>query len=196
MVTPPKIYSCSEWGAVPADHAFSMTRPTAAILHHMATPNRPLESSPALAKQRAFQLARDCQQAHMGSNGWADTGQNFTVSRDGVVLEGRHGSLIAAQHGFTVRGAHAADGSIDYNQDLGIENEGTYSTAPMPKEQWNALVALLGWLTFVCGVETATIIGHRDTGIATACPGNWLESQLPELRHQARLLKLEHQALH
>ena len=89
-----------------------------------------------------------------------------------------------------MHGAHAADGAIDFNQDFGIENEGTYDFISMPSKQWQALVGLVGWLAYVCRIDTQDVIGHRDTGIATDCPGQWLESRLPALRQQARLLKL------
>ena len=190
MSTAPKIYTCAEWGAVPPSYAFPRTDPTAIVIHHMDYPNRALAPNPDQAKQLAFQLARACQRDHMQVNGWADTGQSFTVSRDGIILEGRHGTLQAALQGQSVHAAHAADGTIDFNQDFGIENEGTYDSAQMPPPQWRALVDLVGWLTWICKIDTALVIGHRDTGIATDCPGQWLESRLPALRQQARQNKL------
>lgn len=186
----PRIYTCQEWGAQPPAHSFAQTRPQKIIVHHMDYPNRPLESDPAQACRIAFELARACQRDHMHNNGWADTGQSFTISRDGIICEGRHGALQAARLGHNVRSAHAADGRIDDNDDFGIENEGTYTSAAMPKKQWDALVSLCAWLAFQCNIDTAQILGHRDTGIATACPGAWLEAQLPTLRQQAHTLKL------
>ena len=156
----------------------------------MATPNRPLISDPVLAKHRAFEIAKRCQDDHMDGNGWADTGQHFTVTRDGIVLEGRTGSLAAAMEGMCVRGAHAADGGIDYNDSFGIECEGTYTADVVPPRQMRALVDLLAWLCFKCRIDTSTILGHRDTGIATACPGDWLHSQLPSIREQAHNAKI------
>ncbi len=190
MNTPPRIYTCEEWGAAPADHPFPRTRPKAIVVHHMDYPNRSLEPDPDKARLLAFRLARACQRDHMQVNGWADTGQHFTVSRDGIILEGRHGSLEAAKSGQAVHGAHAADAGIDFNSDWGIENEGTYDFTRMPSKQWQALVQLVGWLARVCSIDTAHVIGHRDTGIATDCPGQWLEGQLPLLRQQARQAKL------
>ena len=189
-MNPPRIYSCAEWGAQPPDHPFQSVTPHKIVIHHMAYPNRALESDPAQARRTAFELARACQRDHQHNNGWADTGQSFTISRDGLICEGRHGALQAAQNGHNVRSAHCADGRIDCNNDFGIENEGTYSSASMPKKQWNALVALAAWLAFKCNIDTAQILGHQNTGIATACPGAWLEAQLPTLRSQAHILKL------
>ena len=178
------VYSCAEWGAAPAAHAFDRTTPKVVVVHHMDWPNRPLITDPAKALVRACNVARSCQQQHMVGNGWADTGQNFTVTRDGIVLEGRHGSLMAALHGQSVRAAHAADPDTgaDANDSPGIECEGTYSTATMPAPQWAALLDLCAWLCHQDKIDSTWIIGHRDTGCRTECPGNWLESQLPALR--------------
>ncbi len=174
---------------MPPVHSFPITNPSAIVIHHMDYPNRALQPDPDQAREIAFQLARACQRDHMQVNGWADTGQHFTVSRDGVILEGRHGSLQAALTGKAVHGAHAADGNIDFNDDWGIENEGTYDFVSMPARQWQALVQLVAWLATVCHIDTAKVIGHRDTGIATDCPGQWLWSRLPALRQQAHQLK-------
>jgi hypothetical protein len=187
---PPQIYTCAEWGAKAPAHPFEQTNPTAIVIHHMDTPNRALESDPDQAIHRAFTLARACQQDHMQVNGWADTGQSYTISRDGVICEGRHGTLAATLKGHSVHAAHAADGNIDFNFDFGIENEGTYDFLSMPGKQWRSLVQLTGWLAWICQIDTAKIIGHRDTGISTDCPGKWLESRLPALRQQARQYKL------
>lgn len=192
----PKIFSCAEWGAAPPAHALDPDKPTGIVVHHMDYPNRALEPDPDKAKLAAFHLARACQHDHMQVNGWADTGQSFTVSRDGIILEGRHGSLAAAQAGHSIHGAHAADGAIDFNRDFGVENEGTYDDVEMPSKQWLALTKLVAWLSSICKLDTAKIIGHRDTGISTDCPGKWLEAQLPKLRHEAHQLLLSWHAKH
>lgn len=192
VVSEPRIYSCDEWGARPPLHAFAATTPTSVVWHHMATPNRPLISDPQAALQKAYEIARQCQADHMDGNGWADTGQHFTITRDGIILEGRHGSLAAARAGHCIRGAHAADAATgaDANSDFGIEAEGTYTSEPVPQALWNALIHLTAWLCQQTRLDSATLRGHRDTGCRTACPGDWLERQLPRARHEVHNLKL------
>lgn len=185
MVTLPGgvvVYTTSDWNARPPTHGFAATTPTNMILHHMVYPNRAPIASYDDAVQFAFSIAARCQNDHMDTNGWADTGQHFTVSIDGIVLEGRHGSLDALLNRHCIRGAHAADGGIDFNDSWGTEHEGTYDTVHMPAAQWDASTRLHAAIAFLCGLDSASAIGHRDTGIATACCGNWLESQLPQFR--------------
>src|ERR1041385_8510885 len=122
------IYSCAEWGAQDPGQMFAATKATDPIVHHMGTENRGLASSHDEAVRIAFRLARDCQAMHMRSNGWSDTGQDFTVSRDGIILEGRHGALAALLAGHCERGAHCADPDVGVydNNSWGTEHEGSY----------------------------------------------------------------------
>ena len=181
------VYETADWGArAPLYSPFATTRPTNAVVHHMDWPNRPLIEDPAAALEQAFSVARRCQADHMDGNGWADTGQHFTVTREGVVLEGRHGSLAALLAGHCIHGAHAADNSVDPpvddNNSWGVEHEGTYSTEQPPDVQWDASVKLYAVLCHLTHLDSATILGHRDTGCSTACPGDDFESLLPRFR--------------
>ncbi len=193
MNPPMHIYSCAEWQARPVDQVFAVTDPTDMVLHHMDWPNRPLITATAEAVSRAFQVARQCQADHMDNNGWSDTGQNFTITREGIVLEGRHGSLAALLTGHSVRAAHAADPDTgaDDNNSPGTEHEGTYVTDEMPAAQWNASVQFHAWMSHQLNMDTAMIKGHRQTGCQTDCPGDWFESQIPRFRLEAHQAKLK-----
>lgn len=186
------VYTCDEWQARPPLHSFATTTPTNMVLHHMDYPNRASIPDHNLAIQTAFRLARTCQSDHMDNRGWSDTGQHFTVSIDGIICEGRHGSLAALLSGHCIRGAHAADPETgaDDNNSWGTEHEGTYMTAQMPPAQWNASVQLHAAIAFLCNLDSATIIGHRDTGCSTSCPGDWFESQIPQFRTAVHNQKL------
>jgi hypothetical protein len=188
-----EVYRTAEWGARAPRAAFNATVPTNMVLHHMDFPNRDPIADRAAATQAAFELAKTCQNDHMDGNGWSDTGQHFTVSIDGVICEGRHGSLDALLARHCIHGAHAADDTvsppIDDNQSWGTEHEGTYDTVHMPAAQWNASVKLHAAIAMLCNLDTATIIGHRDTGIATDCPGKWFHAQIPQFRAEAHTAK-------
>jgi hypothetical protein len=191
LVTGIVVYETADWGARAPKATFESTTPTDMVVHHMDWPNRPLipDYSPAdhsAVVSFAFDVARRCQVDHMDSNDWSDTGQHFTVTRDGIVLEGRHGSLAALLAGHCIRGAHAADSAVsppvNDNNSWGVEHEGTYTDVAMPDVQWDASSRLYAAIAHYCSLDTATIKGHRDTGCATECPGSWLESQLPRFR--------------
>jgi len=93
----------------------------------------------------AREVARRIQHSHMVTDHhWADTGQHFTISRGGLILEGRHGSREAARAGRVVEGAHAvsSDGSANRTW-FGIEIEGDNRQADrVTAPQYSALVEL------------------------------------------------------
>ncbi|MGA9770530.1 MAG: peptidoglycan recognition family protein [Blastocatellia bacterium] len=188
-----KIYSTGEWGASPPrSSSFARQSAQGIIVHNTENANRPPLSGEA-EKQAAFRIARSIQHDHMSriENGvhWADTGQNFTVSRGGIIMEGRHGSLSAAQAGQVVRGAHA--NSATYNRTwFGIELEGYYVTQyAMTDQQWEALAELCAWLAFWGDFDARQVKGHRQVS-STDCPGLVMD-HLDELMRRVAVRKAE-----
>lgn len=174
----PKVYLREDWGARPprvVPQVLSRT-PDHIVVHHTATANAVAES-----KERAFELSRGIQNWHMDNNGWYDTGQHFTISRGGYLMEGRNGSLSAVRDLRHVLGAHTANHN---SHTLGIENEGTYTSEQPPRALMASLIESLAWLCTVYALEPATaIVGHRDYN-ATSCPGDELYALLPFLREE------------
>src|SRR5688500_18970935 len=119
----PRIFTTVEWGAKPVTSTFPKSQGRGIVIHNTGHPNRAPKTG-AAEKTKAFDLARSIQHDHMVvDHNWADTGQHFLISRGGLILEGRHGSLAAAQNGKVVRAAHA--GSTIHNAEwFGIELEG------------------------------------------------------------------------
>ncbi|WP_180970084.1 peptidoglycan recognition protein family protein [Deinococcus planocerae] len=174
-VAAPPVASTATWKAQPPREAITLlgTRPTRVIVHHTASANVTDTS-----QEHAYALARSIQQSHF-DRGWIDSGQHFTISRGGSVVEGRHRSLEAAQGGTGhVRGAHC-EGFNDVS--VGIENEGTYTSATPPAAQYDALVRLCAWLCGQYGIPATELYGHRDF-VNTTCPGDALYAKLPGLR--------------
>src|SRR4051812_46537529 len=177
-VPEPRIYSCTEWGARAASTAVTVLnyKPSYIVIHHTATSN-----AAATTQAAAFSLARSIQAFHMDSNGWIDSGQNFTVSRGGFAMEGRHRSLETLHGGTSfVHGAHVGAGNVN-SESIGIENEGTYTSATPPDALFDRLTDLCAYICDKYGIASNQIFGHRDF-MATACPGNILYGMLPELR--------------
>ena len=167
-----------------------------AFVHHTVTAN---DYTPEQSASMVLGIAK----YHRDTNGWNDIGYNFLVDQYGQVFEGRAGGIDQA-----VIGAHAQG----YNsQSTGVAVLGTFSDVPIPEAAMAAITQLLGWklslhgvpceggLTIVSGggslnrypsgtpVAMQRISGHRD-GDATACPGDALYAQLPELRRRAAAL--------
>jgi hypothetical protein len=71
----------------------------------------------------------------------------------------------------------------NYNSSgIGIENEGLYMTVGPTQALTNSLVQTLTWLCGAYGLNpNSALRGHRGFN-ATACPGDVLYAQLPELR--------------
>lgn len=174
----PGIASTSAWGARAPSSAVTVlsAKPKYIVIHHTATSN-----STGTTQSAAYSLARGIQNYHMDNNGWIDTGQQFTVSRGGYAMEGRHRSLERLNLGSgMVRGAHVGAGNVN-SESIGIENEGLYTSVSPPSALYNKLVDLCAYICDQYGLPASQIFGHRDF-MATACPGNVLYGMLPGLR--------------
>jgi hypothetical protein len=183
--TEPRVFTTAEWGAAPARLAHFPERLAAGIVvHNTEGANRdPLAGDAEFAA--ASEMARRIQHSHMVTDHhWADTGQHFTISRGGLILEGRHGSHEAARAGRVVEASHAVsrDGSANRVK-FGIEVEGDNRRADrVTDQQYSALVELCAWLTKWRGLQVLPIQGHMDVLAGhTDCPGLF-ERHLPSLR--------------
>jgi peptidoglycan hydrolase-like protein with peptidoglycan-binding domain len=171
----PTIHPTSEWGALPPTSPVQVLNrpPTKLFVHHTDSPN-----STDYSLKHGYDLARAIQRDHM-NRGWIDSGQQFTLTRGGFTLEGRHRSLEAVQNGHEhVLGAHC----FAQNEfAVGIENEGTYMTVAPRAEHYAALVELSVYICRQFGIRSYQIYGHRNFN-ATDCPGDKLYAMLPRLR--------------
>ncbi len=173
----PRIYSTAEWGArspqtdiVILDHV-----PTYIVVHHTVEPGNTEDYS----LEHAMEICRAIQDFHMDERGWGDTGQQFTISRGGYHLEGRHESLDVVRGGTRhVQGANVGGHNSEV---IGIENEGLYTDVDVPDALWDSLVAMVAWIAGQYGRPVENIMGHRDFN-STECPGDVLYGRLPELR--------------
>jgi hypothetical protein len=171
----PRIYTRAEWGArAPSSSAQIINKPDHLVVHHTASGN-----VTDLSLSRAFRLSRSIQDHHQLTNGWADTGNQLTISRGGFVMEGRNRTLTALGQGRNVLGAQTANHN---SHTLGIENEGIYVSARPTQQLWDSLVDTLAWLCDVYDLNPhQSIVGHRDY-VATQCPGDVFYAMLPDLR--------------
>lgn len=173
----PRIYSTSEWGARPPNQQIVVLDrvPTYIVVHHTAEPG----NSEDYSLEHAMEICRSIQNFHMDGQGWGDSGQQFTNSRGGFVLEGRHQSLDVVRGGTQhVQGANVGGRNSEV---IGIENEGLYTEVDVPAALWTSLVQLVAWIATQYGRPVTDIMGHRDFN-STECPGGVLYGRLQELR--------------
>ncbi|GHJ42083.1 peptidoglycan recognition family protein [Streptomyces sp. TS71-3] len=172
----PTVYDTTAWGARPPSSPVSLAGndPNKIVVHHTAFAN-----TPDTGQAGSFAIAHEIQDLHMDTNGWIDTGQHFTISRSGLVMEGRHRSLERLRAGSDmVVGAHTVGQN---SQGIGIENNGTYITATPPQVLYTSLVAFCAYICSQYGLDPSEIYGHRDFD-DTQCPGDVLYGMLPQLR--------------
>jgi N-acetyl-anhydromuramyl-L-alanine amidase AmpD len=172
----PPIVDCAGWTAR-ANSAIVPVwnrRPVKILVHHTAGPNQA-----DVSRAAAYRMSRGIQNFHMDVRGWIDTGQHFTISRGGVLMEGRHRSLELLRIGKRqVEGAHCTGQNVVA---IGIENEGIYQDANPPVALWNRLRDTCAYICRQYGIRPTEIYGHRDFK-NTICPGNRLYGMLPRLR--------------
>jgi hypothetical protein len=172
----PYIIDCASWDARPPNGTIQITGNTTnkIILHHMDFPN-----VTDYSRAHAIALAQQCQDLHMDTNGWIDTGQHFTVSRGGYVLEGRHQSLSTLDAGeHQVVAAHCPG---ENGNAIGIENEGTYITETPPAALVDSLVQLCSDVAVQFRLNPWDIFGHWDF-CETDCPGIAFYQMFPGIR--------------
>ena len=171
----PRVYTTKEWGAREAEREVRVVSgpPRYIVVHHTFTDN-----VTDLSAARGFRLSRAIQNHHM-NRGWGDSGQHFTISRGGFVMEGRTGSLDATLRGGYVVGTHVR-GANDYT--VGIECEGTYNTVLPPRQLMASLVRTCAWLCTRYDLDPREVIVPHKKFNGTACCGHRWAPTLPSLR--------------
>jgi hypothetical protein len=175
-VPEPNIFDTTAWDARPPSSPVSLAgnNPNKIIVHHTAFAN-----TADTGTSGSFAIAHEIQDLHMDTNGWIDSGQHFTISRSGIIMEGRHRSLERLLDGNDmVVGAHTVGQNT---QGIGIENNGTYTSVAPPSILYASLVSLCSYICYQYGLDPSEIYGHRDFN-DTECPGDVLYGMLPQLR--------------
>jgi N-acetyl-anhydromuramyl-L-alanine amidase AmpD len=184
----PKIFTTAEWGARSPNSTNFAKRPAAGLLIHNTEHSNRAPLAGDAEKFKAFSLARSIQKDHL-DRGWADTGQHFLISRGGLIMEGRHGSLRAAKEGKVARGAHA-NSNVHNTTWFGIELEGdNRAEFKVAAPQWAALIELCAWLASWGSFDPRNIKGHLEVS-STDCPGKVMD-HLAELRDRVKSRKAE-----
>ncbi|GAA1674396.1 hypothetical protein GCM10010977_27640 [Citricoccus zhacaiensis] len=189
----PKIITRAQWGAdesVVQDWGTPSTDLQAMYVHHTAGSNNYSASG-------AYAQIRGIFKYHAVSLNWGDIGYQFLVDKYGNIFQGRRGSIEKP-----VQGAQAGG----FNSDtIGISAMGDYDVASAPAPMVRSIEKVLAWQAYRYDVDPTatvtltqrgkssarwsdgtrvtvpTILGHRVTN-TTACPGRYLNAQLPTIR--------------
>jgi hypothetical protein len=160
----PPLITRQQWGADPPIGAYIPHNPYRLTQHHTAG-MRVSTLSEGIAEMQFIQ------NFHQYGRGWQDIGYHFCLDDSGRIYEG----VPADYRGTHVGGANTGNVGISYMGNF--QETGQFPTV----QALQSLVNIWSWLAFHYGVNPDSLYGHRNYN-ATACPGDHLYSELPDLR--------------
>jgi len=175
-----EIITCPEWGALKPKSGLVTVPASKRIIFHHTAGHHPEVSNPSNeSRQESILYARSIQKFHM-RQGWTDTGQNFLVCRNGLILQGRWLTVSAIQAKHMVRSAHCPG----QNDQIGIEHE-HLGTEKMTPKQREASARLMAWIADQYGRKTVLPVDPHSKHFATSCPAN-LKADIAAIRKRAQ----------
>jgi N-acetyl-anhydromuramyl-L-alanine amidase AmpD len=131
-------------------------KPQYIVVHHSAT-----------ADNKSFNDTVTIRKNHI-AQGWIDIGYHYTVEYvDGKVM-------VQQGRPEWQRGAHCDYGGMNFKS-VGICVIGNFNLYPPPDEMLAALVKLIKSIRMKYKIPIDKVVGHKDTGAATACPGKYFK---------------------
>jgi hypothetical protein len=177
------IVTCPEWGARPPKQTLELVgKPARIIFHHTASHHKEISGPGDESFAESIRYAHAIQNFHMDTRRWNDSGHNFLVCRNGVVLQGRWLTVSAIEAGHMVRSAHCPG----QNDQIGIEHE-HQGTEAMTLAQMLASAELMVWIAQRLKRRTVLPVEPHSRYIATDCPSN-LTAQISTIRHRAQAI--------
>ena len=177
---PIEIITCPQWGARKPRQGIQTVGPAVRIIiHHTAGHHAEINTPSTESRDEAIRYARDIQAFHMDTNGWIDSGHNFLVCRNGMILQGRWLTVSAIQASHMVNSAHCPG----QNHNVGIEHE-HLGAEGMTNAQRASSARLIAWISDQYGKDTALPLAPHKEFFPTACPAN-LETEIPNLTSKA-----------
>jgi hypothetical protein len=194
-----KIIGCPEWGAIPPHGGFNSIiwtpKPADEIIIHHTAGHHPEVSLPQNESHlEALMYVRAIQHSHMSpsptdpSKPWKDSGQNFTVMRNGEIYQGRWRTIRAIQHQRMVVSAHCPG----KNDQIGIEHEHA-GHEEMTLIQKEASAWLQAWIALNYGKKDPLKANPHSKYVNTSCPVN-LVDDIGDMRDRANWL-MDHQSV-
>jgi hypothetical protein len=177
-----RIIGCSSWGAKKPKRGLKIVPKSKRILfHHTAGHHREIDTPNKQTIAESMRYARDIQSFHMGpQRGWVDSGHNFLVCRNGVIIQGRWLTVSAIRAGHMVESAHCPG----QNDQIGIEHEHK-GNEPMTKAQKESSARLMAWIADQYGRKTVLPVSPHSKFFPTSCPAN-LKSDIAAIKRRAQ----------
>lgn len=174
------VIRCHEWGALPPKQGIETVPAAKRIIFHHTAGHHPEISDPKTESITEAELfARNIQRAHM-KQGWIDSGHNFLVCRNGVILQGRWVTYSAIRAHHMVLSAHCPG----QNGQIGIEHE-HLGEEEMTKKQREASARLMAWIAFQYDRKQVLPVYPHSKYFVTACPAN-LKNDIPAIKARAQ----------
>jgi hypothetical protein len=187
---PIEIITCPQWKARrPKQGIQTVGQSERTIFHHTAGHHRQLDGTAKQTREEAIRYAQDIQAFHMDGNGWNDSGHNFLVCRNGLILQGRWLTVSAIQAGHMVSSAHCPG----QNSQVGIEHE-HLGAEEMTAEQREGSALLMAWIAWHYDLKNVLPSMPHSRYFATACPAN-LTEDIAGILERAQLLLNQARAL-
>lgn len=181
------IITCPEWGAKkPKQGIQTIHRSQRFIFHHTAGHHHEISLPKDESIEECMRYARDIQAFHMAPgglgapNGGIDSGHNFLVCRNGVILQGRWLTVSAIEAGHMVASAHCPN----QNDQIGIEHEHKGSEG-MTVAQRRSSARLIAWCCEQYGLHTIMPVDPHKKYYNTSCPAN-LVHEIPNVKRMAQ----------
>jgi hypothetical protein len=163
-----EVITCGQWGARrPKQGIQTVGESVRTIFHHTAGHHRELGNPKNQSREESMQYARDIQKYHMDGNGWNDSGHNFLICRNGLVLQGRWLTVSAIQASHMVGSAHCPG----QNGQIGLEHE-HYGSEEMTREQKEASSMLMAWIAWHYERKNVLPSMPHSKYFPTSCPAN------------------------
>jgi len=166
----PSIVTRQQWGANPPIGNYIPHNPYRLTQHHTAGVR-------VSTLQQGIAEMQFIQDFHQNGRGWQDIGYHFCIDDSGRIYEG----VPHQYRGTHAGGANTGNVGISYMGNLHLPGEFPTQTALAN------LVNIWSWLSFHYGINPDSLFGHRNYS-ATACPGDNLYIELPELRNGIRYM--------
>ena len=129
------------------------------IVHHSAT-------------DRDTTAFESIKKYHMEHNGWDNIGYHRVIEGDGRVSSGMPINMV---------GYHCLYGGFNYKS-VAVCLTGNFQNEHPSEAQLESLEKILDEWKTKYGISNTNILGHRETGAATSCPGDNLVSWLEKYR--------------